>query len=140
MAKDITVRTISADIAARIRAAVTGWDIFDTCAPAEIVQGSDKLIAIGVDIREPYLSDGAGETIIYSATATITCATSSDATPELVETVATIGDLLSKPSGLILQARVTTDAPNLDEAGVAITITLDLEALRAVETDDAPTA
>lgn len=139
MAKDITARTISADIAARIRAAVTGWDIFDTCAPSEIVQGSDKLIAIGVDIGEPYLSDGKGETIIFSATATVTCATSSDATGELVETVATIGDLLSKPAGLILQSRVTTDAPNLDEAGVAITITLDLEALRAVETDAAPT-
>lgn len=140
MAKDITARSISSDIASRIRAAVTGWDIFDTCAPSEIVQGSDKLIAIGVDIGEPYLSDGKGETIIYSATATVTCATSSDATPELVETVATIGDLLAKPSGLILQSRVTTDAPNLDEAGVAITITLDLEALRAVETDEAPTA
>ena len=139
MAKDITARTISSDIAARIRAAVQGWDIFDTCAPSEIVQGSDKLIAIGVDIGEPYLSDGKGETIIFSATATVTCATCSDATPELVETVATIGDLLAQPSGLILQSRVTTDAPNLDEAGVAITITLDLEALRAVETDEAQT-
>ena len=98
------------------------------------------MIAIGVDIGEPYLSDGKGETIIFSATATVTCATCSDATPELVETVATIADLLAKPSGLILQSRVTTDAPNLDEAGVAITITLDLEALRAVETDYTPTA